>query len=99
VTNTYFDYLSGKHASDNMKSLLLISEQLTPEIEAAVEDVIIKMEHLKDAPLVDLAVITSLCFALVSKLKTLAEKDNEFDLTEDNMEMFAFGLVKSMFKS
>lgn len=96
---TYFEYLSGKHASDNMKSLLLVSEQLNPEIEAAVEDVTTRMEHLKDAPLINLAVITSLGFALVSKVKALAEKDNEFDLTEENMEKFAFGLIKSMFKS
>jgi len=97
--NAYLDYLQHKQAGQTMKSILLLSEGLTPELERTIDDITAGLGFLQDDPLVDLAVATSLCINLVERLKRLAEKGNDFDLREDNMEKFAFGLLKSIFNS
>lgn len=94
---TYFDYLSNRHASETMKTMVMISEQLTPEIELAIENVTSHMQHVQDAPLLDVAVVMALGHSFVAKLKELSEKENEFDLNDNNVEKFAFQLIKSMF--
>ena len=97
--SSYFDYLTNRHASDTMKSILMVTDQLIPEIELAVDNVTSHMVHVQDAPLLDVAVIMAIGHTFVSKVKELSEKENEFDLNKDNIEKFAFQLIKSMFMS
>ena len=90
--------LSDLHALDGVKSMIFLTDRMVPEIEDALDGVTADLRHIQDAPIVDLAAATALCSTLVSRLKSLAAKDNEFGLTESNMETFAFGLLKSTFK-
>lgn len=98
MSTTYFDYLAQKQASSTMKSILLVAEQLTPEIDMAIDNVIdTTMAEAKDTPLLDLAIATSLGISFVSRLKELADVETEFNLTSENVETFALQLIKSIF--
>jgi len=107
----YTDYLKAQKLTDkSIKKILVMVDHLHPKIEELVETEIANMSASKEVydamrnddevrSLFDMSVITSLCFILAQYLVGLANRPNNLNVSEDNLEIFATNLIHGMIKT
>lgn len=107
----YLDYLKAQKFNDQtINKILVMVDHLHPKIEGMVEDEIAKFSVSKDVYDImknddevrsqfDFTIITSLCFILSRYLITLANRPNDFNVTEDTLDIFISNLMHGMLKT
>ncbi len=106
----YKDYINSRQFTQVTEKTLAFVRVLHPKIEAVVENEIAKMTTImeeydilkKDRILrtsLDETIITSLCFILSNYLIDLATRPNNFNVTNENLDVFIENIIQGMIKT
>ena len=88
-----------------IKHILSLVEKFHPKIEQVIDEEINRLaihpdiyEALRNSPNTDMSVISSLCFIIAQYLISLANKENSFNVSMSNIEIFSNNLLNGMIK-
>ncbi len=107
----FSDYLNAqKYASKATQQISAMVAHIQPKIEDLLDSEIAKMSMSSEIYTVlkndsdfrnhlDLTVVTSLCYLLAQYLISISQRDNTFDVDEDNLELFVVNLMRGMLQT